>query len=103
LTAGASSFVKALQMGTETFHALKDVLKKRGLQTAVGDEGGFAPNLGSNEEAMEAILEGINLAGYKPGEDIFIGIDSAASEFYSAKEKNTSCPQKKSQKRQLKR
>lgn len=87
LPAGASSFAKALQMGTETFHALKAVLKKRGLQTAVGDEGGFAPNLGSNEEAMEAILEGIKLAGYKPGKDIFIGIDAAASEFYSAKEK----------------
>ncbi len=87
LPAGASSFAKALRMGTETFHALKAVLKKRGLQTAVGDEGGFAPNLGSNEEAMEAILEGINLAGYKPGKDIFIGIDAAASEFYSAKEK----------------
>jgi len=87
LPAGASSFAKALQMGTETFHALKAVLKKRGLQTAVGDEGGFAPNLGSNEEAMEAILEGIKQAGYKPGKDIFIGIDAAASEFYSAKEK----------------
>jgi enolase len=87
LPAGASSFAKALRMGTETFHALKAVLKKRGLQTAVGDEGGFAPNLGSNEEAMEAILEGINLAGYKPGKDIFIGIDAAASEFYSAREK----------------
>ena len=87
LPAGASSFAKALQMGTETFHALKAVLKKRGLQTAVGDEGGFAPNLGSNEEAMEVILEGINQAGYKAGKDIFIGIDAAASEFYSAKEK----------------
>ena len=87
LPAGASTFAKAMQMGTETFHALKAVLKKRGLQTAVGDEGGFAPNLGSNEEAMEVILEGINQAGYKPGKDIFIGIDAAASEFYSAKEK----------------
>ena len=87
LPAGASSFAKALQMGAETFHALKAVLKKRGLQTAVGDEGGFAPNLGSNEEAMEVILEGIIQAGYKPGRDIFIGIDAAASEFYSAKEK----------------
>ena len=87
LPAGASSFARALQMGTETFHALKAVLKTRGLQTAVGDEGGFAPNLGSNEEAMEAILEGIKQAGYKPGKDIFIGIDAAASEFYSAKEK----------------
>ncbi len=87
LPVGAPSFAKALQMGTETFHALKAVLKKRGLQTAVGDEGGFAPNLGSNEEAMEVILEGINQAGYKAGKDIFIGIDAAASEFYSAKEK----------------
>ena len=86
LPAGAASFAKALQMGTETFHALKAVLKKRGLQTAVGDEGGFAPNLGSNEEAMEVILEGIKQAGYKPGKDVFIGIDAAASEFYSVKE-----------------
>ncbi|WP_457574977.1 phosphopyruvate hydratase [Desulfolithobacter sp.] len=87
LPAGAPTFAEALRMGTETFHALKAVLKKRGLQTAVGDEGGFAPNLRSNEEAMEAILEGITLAGYKPGRDIFIGIDAAASEFYSAKDK----------------
>jgi len=87
LPAGASSFARALQMGAETFHALKAVLKKRGLQTAVGDEGGFAPDLGSNEEAMEVILEGIIQAGYRPGKDIFIGIDAAASEFYSAKEK----------------
>ena len=87
LPAGASTFAGALQMGAETFHALKTVLKKRGLQTAVGDEGGFAPNLGSNEEAMEVILEGIVQAGYTPGKDIFIGIDAAASEFYSAKEK----------------
>jgi len=87
LPAGASSFREALQMGAETFHALKSVLKKRGLQTAGGDEGGFAPNLRSNEEAMEAILEGIVQAGYAPGKDIFIGIDAASSEFYSAKEK----------------
>lgn len=86
LPAGAQSFSEALRMGAETFHALKSVLKKRGLQTAGGDEGGFAPNLRSNEEAMEAILEGIVLAGYTPGKDIFIGIDAAASEFYSAKE-----------------
>jgi enolase len=86
LPAGAQSFSDALRMGAETFHALKSVLKKRGLQTAGGDEGGFAPNLRSNEEAMEAILEGIVLAGYSPGKDIFIGIDAAASEFYSAKE-----------------
>jgi enolase len=87
LPAGAGSFAEALQMGVETFHALKQVLKKKGLQTAVGDEGGFAPNLRSNEEAMESILEGISKAGYKPGKDIYIAIDAAASEFYSAKDK----------------
>ncbi len=87
LPAGATSFREALRMGAETFHALKSVLKKRGLQTAGGDEGGFAPNLRSNEEAMEAILEGIVQAGYAPGKDIFIGIDAASSEFYSAEEK----------------
>jgi enolase len=87
LPAGAQSFAEALRMGTETFHALKAVLKKKGLQTAGGDEGGFAPNLRSNEEAMESILEGIVQAGYSPGKDIFIGIDAAASEFYSAEEK----------------
>lgn len=86
LPAGAKLFSDALRMGAETFHALKSVLKKRGLQTAGGDEGGFAPNLRSNEEAMEVILEGIVQAGYTPGKDIFIGIDAAASEFYSAKE-----------------
>jgi len=84
LPAGANSFAEALRMGAETFHALKSVLKKKGLQTAGGDEGGFAPNLRSNEEAMESILEGIVQAGYSPGKDIFIGIDAAASEFYSA-------------------
>jgi len=87
LPAGAGTFSEALRMGVETFHALKGVLKKKGLQTAVGDEGGFAPNLRSNEEAMESILEGITKAGFKPGKDIFIGIDAAASEFYSAKDK----------------
>jgi enolase len=87
LPAGATSFAESLRMGVETFHALKSVLKKKGLQTAVGDEGGFAPNLRSNEEAMESILEGITKAGYKPGKDIFIGIDAAASEFYSKKDK----------------
>ena len=87
LPAGAESFAEALRMGAETFHALKAVLKKKGQQTAGGDEGGFAPNLRSNEEAMEAILEGIVQAGYAPGKDIFIGIDAASSEFYSAKEK----------------
>jgi len=87
LPVGAQSFSEALRMGAETFHALKSVLKKKGLQTAGGDEGGFAPNLRSNEEAMESILEGIVHAGYVPGKDIFIGIDAAASEFYSAEEK----------------
>ncbi len=87
LPAGASSFTESLRMGAETFHALQGVLKKKGLQTAVGDEGGFAPNLRSNEEAMEAILEGIVQAGYRPGKDIFIGIDPAASEFYSDQDK----------------
>jgi len=87
LPAGAHSFAEALRMGAETFHALKAVLKKKGLQTAGGDEGGFAPNLRSNEEAMESILEGIVHAGYSPGKDIFIGIDAAASEFYAADEK----------------
>ena len=87
LPVGAKSFAEALRMGAETFHALKSVLKKRGLQTAGGDEGGFAPNLSSNEEAMEVILEGIQQAGYKPGKDIYIGLDAAASEFYDATEK----------------
>ncbi len=87
LPAGAHSFAEGLRMGAETFHALKTVLKTKGLQTAGGDEGGFAPNLRSNEEAMESILEGIVLAGYSPGKDIFIGIDAAASEFYSADER----------------
>ena len=87
LPAGAQSFTEALRMGAETFHALKAVLKKKGLQTAGGDEGGFAPNLRSNEEAMESILEGIVQAGYAPGKDIFIGIDAAASEFFAAEEK----------------
>jgi enolase len=87
IPAGASSFAEALQMGTEIFHTLKRVLKGRGQNTAVGDEGGFAPNLNSNEEAMESILEAITKAGYKPGKEIFIAIDAAASEFYSTKEK----------------
>ncbi|NQS70994.1 MAG: phosphopyruvate hydratase [Desulfobulbaceae bacterium] len=87
LPVGASSFVEALRMGAETFHALKTVLKKKGLATAGGDEGGFAPNLRSNEEAMEALLEGITKAGYAPGTDICIAIDAASSEFYVADEK----------------
>ena len=87
LPVGAESFAEALRMGVETFHSLKAVLKKAGHQTAVGDEGGFAPNLRSNEEAMESLLEAIVKAGYKPGEDLYIGLDVAASEIYDAKEK----------------
>ncbi|MBP8645165.1 MAG: phosphopyruvate hydratase [Syntrophobacteraceae bacterium] len=82
IPAGAPTFAEALRMGAETFHHLKKVLKARGLNTAVGDEGGFAPNLQSNEEAMEVLMEAIQAAGYQPGKDIFIGIDAAASEFY---------------------
>ncbi len=77
---GAESFSEGLRMGAEVFHALKDVLTKRGYSTAVGDEGGFAPNLKSNEEALETIAEAVKAAGYKFGEDIFIAIDPAASE-----------------------
>ncbi len=80
--AGAQSFREALRMGAETFHTLKKVLKSKGLVTSVGDEGGFAPNLKSNEEAMEMLLQAIENAGYRPGEDIFIAMDAAASEFY---------------------
>lgn len=87
LPAGAASFAEALRMGAETFHALKNVLKKKGLATAGGDEGGFAPNLRSNEEAMEALLEGIEKAGYTPGKDIYVGMDVASSEFYSTEKK----------------
>ncbi|HDR89107.1 MAG TPA: phosphopyruvate hydratase [Bacteroidetes bacterium] len=85
--AGASSFTEALRMGTEVFHNLKAVLKARGQSTNVGDEGGFAPNLNSNEEAIEVVLEAIKKAGYKAGEDIFIALDPAASEFYDAERK----------------
>ena len=80
---GAESFEQALRMGAEVFHALAGVLKGRGLSTAVGDEGGFAPNLGSNEEAIQAIVAAIEKAGYEPGEDVFIALDPAASSFYS--------------------
>ncbi len=79
---GANSFSEALRMGAEVFHHLKKVLKGLGLNTAVGDEGGFAPNLRSNEEAVEVILQAIKNAGYVPGKDIFIALDAAASEFY---------------------
>ena len=82
LPVGAPSFSEAVRWGSEVFHALKSVLHDRGLNTAVGDEGGFAPDLASNEAAIEVILEAISRAGYKAGEDIFIGIDAASSEFY---------------------
>ena len=84
LPVGAPSFSEALRMGTETFHALKAVLQKRGLSTAVGDEGGFAPNLESNVAALECLLEAIDVAGFKAGRDIFLGLDVASSEFYKA-------------------
>jgi enolase len=79
---GADSFSKSLRMGVETFHSLKTILKNKGYSTAVGDEGGFAPNVKSHEEAIEIILEAIQKAGYTPGQDIHLAIDAAASEFY---------------------
>jgi enolase len=79
---GATSFKEGLRMGTEVFHSLKKVLKERGLSTAVGDEGGFAPKLDGTEDALETIIKAISSAGYKPGSDITIGLDCAASEFY---------------------
>lgn len=79
---GAKSFSEGLRWGTEIFHHLKAVLKARGMSTNVGDEGGFAPNLGSNEEALEVVMEAITKAGFTPGKDIFIALDAAASEFY---------------------
>jgi enolase 1/2/3 len=82
LPVGAPSFKEALRYGTEVFHTLKSVLKARGMNTSVGDEGGFAPNLSSNEEAIEVILEAIEKAGFKAGEDIYLGLDVASSEFY---------------------
>lgn len=84
---GAESFSHALRMGAEVFHSLKSVLKKKGYSTNVGDEGGFAPNLGSNEEAIQVVLEAIDKAGYKAGEDIFIALDPASSEYYIPEEK----------------
>ena len=84
---GATSFSQGLRMGAEVFHALKSVLKKLGLSTAVGDEGGFAPSLKGNEHAIEVIMEAIVLAGYKPGKDIFLALDVAASEFYDKAKK----------------
>ena len=94
---GATTFHDALRMGTEIFHALKSVLKKKGYATSVGDEGGFAPNLRSNEEAIETILESIPIAGYESGADCLLALDPAASEFYDGK----SYVFKKSDKRKL--
>jgi enolase len=84
---GAERFSDALRMGTEVFHHLKNVLKSKGMSTNVGDEGGFAPNLKSNEEAIESVLMAIEKAGYRPGEDIYIAMDAASSEFYLEDEK----------------
>ena len=84
---GAKTFSQALQMGTEIFHSLKNELKSKGFSTNVGDEGGFAPNLSSNKEAIEIVLKSIESAGYSPGKDIFIAMDAAASEFYNNDEK----------------
>jgi enolase len=84
---GADTFSEALQMGAEIFHTLKKVLHDKGLSTNVGDEGGFAPNLKSNEEAIEVVMKAIEKAGYKPGSDVFIALDPAASEFYDSKTK----------------
>ena len=83
MPAGADSFKEALRIGAEIFHALKKVLKDKGYNTAVGDEGGFAPDLKSNEEALQVIMEAISAAGYKPGEDVLLALDVAASEIYS--------------------
>ncbi len=85
LPVSAPSIKEAVRMGAEVFHALKTILKKNGYNTAVGDEGGYAPKLGSNTEAFERVVEAIKAAGYKPGEDICLGIDVAASEFYDKK------------------
>ena len=82
MPAGAESFEEALRMGAEVFHSLASVLRDRGLSTAVGDEGGFAPNLSSNEEAIEVIVAAIEKAGFEPGKDVFIALDPAASSFY---------------------
>jgi len=81
---GASSFSEGLRWGTEVFHHLKAVLKSKGMSTNVGDEGGFAPNLGSNEEAIQVVIEAIEKAGFVPGKDMYIALDAASSEFYNA-------------------
>jgi enolase len=83
---GAQSFSEGLRWGTEIFHHLKSVLKSKGMSTNVGDEGGFAPSLGSNEEAIQVVIEAIEKAGFKPGEDVYIALDAAASEFYNAEQ-----------------
>ena len=82
---GADTFSEGLRMGTEIFHSLKNVLKEKGHSTNVGDEGGFAPNLASNEEGVEFVLRAIEKAGYKPGDDVLLAFDAAASEFYDKK------------------
>ena len=87
LPVGAESFSQALRMGSEVFHHLKAVLKKQGHMTNVGDEGGFAPNFNSNEEALQTIMQAIEAAGYKPGEDIVLGLDCASTEFYNPETK----------------
>jgi enolase len=84
---GADTFSESLRMGAEIFHTLKKVLHDKGLSTNVGDEGGFAPNIGSNDEAIEFVVKAIEKAGFKPGEDVFIALDPAASEFYDTKTK----------------
>lgn len=87
LPAGADSFSESLRMGVEIFHHLKKVLKDKGLSTNVGDEGGFAPNIKSNEEAIKMVLKSIEAAGYKPGENVWIAMDAASTEFYDSKTK----------------
>ena len=84
------TFAEALRAGVETFHALRGLLKKRGLATGVGDEGGFAPSLSSNREAVELVLEAVQAAGYTPGKDMFLALDVASSEFWDD-EKSTTC------------
>ncbi len=87
MPANAPSFSEALRMGTQIFHTLKGVLKSKGMSTNVGDEGGFAPNIKSNEEAIQIVVEAIEKAGFRPGEDVWIAMDAAASEFYDADKK----------------
>jgi len=85
---GANTFSEGLRWGTEIFHHLKSVLKEKGFSTNVGDEGGFAPNLGSNDEAIQYVIKAIEKAGFRPGEDVYIALDAAASEFYNTKTGN---------------